>query len=171
MFRELWQLIKLLFQTKPSEVNEVELLEMKYFPFKGYKYLMWCGKMIYRNDMIEKRKKEWKTLTFLTSKVHETIHLNQAKRSGSWAKYYWQYFKEWIKGGIIMAPVSSAYYTNPFEMEAFANERFSSYPREMTIDKDNYSVEAFTRYIIKKGRKKLYKSLGKTGWKKYIKTL
>ena len=78
--KELIILIKLLFKSKPADIKEVELLGMNNFPFKGYKYLMWCGKVIYRNDMIEKRKKEWETPSFLISKNHETIHLNQAKK-------------------------------------------------------------------------------------------
>ena len=171
MFSELWILIKMLFRTNPCNINNVSLMNMNHFPFKGYKYLMWCGKMIYRNDMIEKRKEEWKTLEFLTSKTHETIHLNQAKRSGGWIKYYWQYFKEWIKGGIIMAPVSAAYYTNPFEMEAYANEDKPEYPEGMIIYEDNYSTLEFTKYIIKNGRKRVYKNAGGTlrDWKEYIK--
>lgn len=169
--KELIILIKLLFKSKPADIKEVELLGMNNFPFKGYKYLMWCGKVIYRNDMIEKRKKEWETPSFLISKNHETIHLNQAKKSRSWIKYYWQYFKEWVKGGIIMAPISAAYYTNPFEMEAFANEDNFEYPKRMLIYEDNYSSPNFSKYIIKKGRKKLYKKIGKRNWKDYIKTL
>lgn len=163
MIKELLILIKLLFKSNPRDIKgSVEVLDMKHFPFKGYKAMSWCGYIIHR---IGTGDIDNKTI------IHETIHLNQAKRSGSWVKYYWQYFIEWLKGNPIIAPVSSAYYTNPFEMEAFANEKFSSYPIEMTLDKDNYSEEAFTRYIIKKGRKKLYKSLGKTEWKKYINTL
>lgn len=173
MFKELWQLIKLLFQTKPSEIKEVELLGMNNIPFKGYKYLMWCGKIIYRKDMEYKRKEEWKTSSFRIDLNHETIHLNQAKKSGSWIKYYWQYFKEWIKGGVIMAPVSAAYYTNPFEMQAYANEDNLEYPEGMIIYVDNYSDGEFNKYIIKNNRKTVYKNAGSTSrdWKKYIKTL
>lgn len=169
--KELLILIKMLFQSKPSDIKEVELLGMNNFPFKGYKYLMWCGKMIYRNDMKEKRNKEWNTLAFNKSINHESIHLNQAKKEGSWIKYYRKYFTEWLKGGIIMAPVSSAYYTNPFEMEAYANEDNFDYPEGMVINEDNYSSSNFTKYIIKKGRKKLYKKIGRNKWKEYIKTL
>ena len=169
MFKELLYLIKLLFNSKFED--KLELVPMNYFPFKGYKYLMWCGKMIYRKDMEDKRKKEWGTSTFKKGYNHETIHLNQAKRSGSWFKYYWQYFIEWLKGGIIMAPVSAAYYTNPFEMEAYANEDKPEYPEGMIIYEDNYSTLEFTKYIIKNGRKKVYKNAGGTlrDWKEYIK--
>lgn len=171
MLKELCVLINLLFKTNPTDIKEIELLGMNNFPFKGYKYLMWCGKMIYRKDMEEKRKKEWKTTTFLVSKTHETIHLNQAKRSGSWIKYYWQYLMEWLKGNPIIAPASSAYYTNPFEMEAYANENKPEYPEGMVIYEDNYSTLEFTKYIIKNDRKKVYKNAGgiSRDWKEYIK--
>ena len=39
------------------------------------------------------------------SLTHETIHLRQAQVIGSWVKYYWRYFVEWVKGNPI-CPVS-----------------------------------------------------------------
>ena len=171
MIKEICLLIHMLFRTKPTDVGNLELIGMNYFPFKGYKYLMWCGKMIYRKDMEDKRKEEWTTSYFQKSLNHETIHLNQAKKAGSWVKYYWQYFIEWVKGGIIMAPVSSAYYTNPFEMEAYANEDNFEYPEGMIIYEDNYSSGSFGKYIIKNGRKELYKEVSKENWKEYIKNI
>lgn len=171
MLKELWILIKMLFDSNPCDIDNISLMGMNHFPFSGYKYMMWCGKMIYRNDTLEKRQKEWKTKSFKVSKNHETIHLNQAKRSGSWIKYYWQYLIEWLKGNPIIYPASSAYYTNPFEMEAYANEDKSEYPEGMIIYEDNYSTSEFTKYIIKNGRKKIYKNVGGTSrdWKEYIK--
>ena len=43
---ELIKLIKMLF-TPIKDVNELNLIGMKHFPFKGYKYMMWCGNIIY----------------------------------------------------------------------------------------------------------------------------
>lgn len=39
MIKELWKLIKMLFATRPSDFiyNELEVVDMKHFPFKGYK--------------------------------------------------------------------------------------------------------------------------------------
>ena len=54
MFKELWILGKLLFSSKPREISELELLEMRHFPFSGYKFMSWCGKMIYRESNREK---------------------------------------------------------------------------------------------------------------------
>ncbi len=46
--KELWQLIKMLFSSKPGDFDTPELLAMKHYPFKGYRFMMWCGRMIYR---------------------------------------------------------------------------------------------------------------------------
>ena len=54
---EIITLIKMLFTSKPSDFFEVELMPMKHFPFKGYKYMMWCGRIVYRKENEEKVKK------------------------------------------------------------------------------------------------------------------
>lgn len=165
MLKELFILIKLLFGKKPGDIENVCLMNMKHFPFKGYSYLMWCGKMIYRDDMYDRRQKEWPTDKFKVSKNHETIHLMQAKMCGSWMKYYWRYFIEWLKGNPIIAPSTSAYYTIPYESEAYANEENMDYCK-------SYDGSNLKKYTFK-GRKKLYKKAGGTSkdWKAYIKTL
>ena len=43
--KELWQLIKMLFSSKPGDFDTPELLPMKHYPFKGYRFMMWCGRM------------------------------------------------------------------------------------------------------------------------------
>ena len=106
MIKELWTLAKMLFVSRPSEIEEVKLMGMNHFPFKGYAYIMWCGKMIYRNDRYDTRRKEWITKKYNVSKNHETIHLMQAKMCGSWAKYYLRYLWEWLKPGF-MAPLKA----------------------------------------------------------------
>ena len=47
----------MLFAGRPSDIFEAELMPMKHFPFKGYKYMMWCGRIIYRKENEEKVKK------------------------------------------------------------------------------------------------------------------
>ena len=165
MLKELFILIKMLFGKKPGDIENVCLMNMKHFPFKGYAYLMWCGKMIYRDDMYDRRQKEWPTDKFKVSKNHEQIHLMQAKMCGSWVKYYWRYFVEWLKGTPIIAPASSAYYTIPYECEAYANEQDMNYCK-------NYDVSNLQKYTFK-GRKKLYKKVGGSSkdWKAYVKKL
>ena len=165
MIKEFWTLAKMLFQSKPSEIEEVKLMGMDHFPFKGYAYMMWCGKMIYRNDAYDRRRKEWITKAYKVSKNHETIHLMQAKMCGSWVKFYGRYFVEWLKGGILLNPASSAYYTIPYEVEAYANEENMDYPK-------SYDGQNLSRYTFTK-RKKLYKKVGGTSkaWKAYVKTL
>lgn len=153
---ELIKLIKMLF-TPIKDVNELNLIGMKHFPFKGYKYMMWCGNIIYRGNETPIISEE--------SLTHETIHLMQAKVKGSWIKYYWSYFIQWMKGNPIIHPASSAYYTIPYEMEAYANQHNKEYI-------DNYHGQFLHCYVIK-DRKKTYKLKGGTPrtWKVYLKTI
>ena len=164
MIKELWILAKMLFASKPSEIDEVKLMGMEHFPFRGYSYMMWCGKMVYRKDTYETRRKEWITRKYKVSKNHETIHLMQAKLCGSWTKYYLRYLWEWMKGGL-SSPLSANYYLIPYEMEAYANEEILDYPKQY----DGSNLEKYTF----NSRKKVYKAVGGTSqdWKAFIKTL
>lgn len=163
MIKELWILIKMLFGQKPNDIENVSLMGMNHFPFKGYSYLMWCGKMIYRNDMYDRRQKEWATDAYLITRNHELIHLAQARVCGSWFKYYWRYFIEWLKGNPIINPASSAYYTIPFEMEAYANEKDMNYGKI-------YDGSNLKNYDIK-NRKSTFRLHGKEGWRAFIEQL
>ena len=49
IFKEIWTFVKLLL-FNIDNVDKVEPLAMTHFPFKGYKYIMWCGKVIYRDN-------------------------------------------------------------------------------------------------------------------------
>lgn len=155
MLIELYKLIKWLFSSKPSDIKKVEVVEMRYFPFKGFSAMSWCGKLIVHED--------FKVTD--TIKNHETIHLKQAQAVGSWIRFYLLYFKEWILGNPFFPPFISAYYTISYEMEAYANE----YKKDYTA---NYDVNNIKKYRIK-NRKKQFKKQGGTArsWKKYIMTI
>jgi hypothetical protein len=160
MIKELWILIKMLFETRPSDVayKELEVVEMKHFPFEGYNALAWCGKIIHRMGSSEI---DDITLT------HEKIHAMQALFcDDSWAKYYWSYFVEWLKFKPWMNPASACYYINKYECEAYANEGNSEYP----LRYDGLDLEY--KYTIKSA-KKMWKELGGTAksWKAYVKSL
>ena len=43
MIKELWYLIKLLFSPLS---DQIDVVQMKHFPFKGYLAMSWCGKII-----------------------------------------------------------------------------------------------------------------------------
>ena len=156
MLKELFELIRLLFSSNPKDIEEMKVKNMKHFPFKGYKAMAWCGTIIHREG---------------ASKVnditinHETIHLMQAKMCGSWVKYYWRYFIDWLKGNPLIYPASSAYYTTKYESEAYANEENMNYCK-------NYDGSNLQKYTFK-DRKKIYKKVGGTSkdWKAYVKTL
>lgn len=162
---EIITLIKMLFTSKPSDFFEVELMPMKHFPFKGYKYMMWCGRIVYRKENEEKVKNEINTEIGRRSIRHETLHLRQAENHGknSWVRYYWRYLVEWIRGNPIIHPASSAYYTIPFEVEAYALEEIEG--AELYYDtnllKSKYTLE---------NRKQTYRD-HRDNWKNYVKTL
>ena len=162
MIKELWTLVRMLFRTNPKNKEKVSLLGMNHIPVKGYKYLMWCGYMIYRNDMYDRRQKEWATEQFKIDERHEQIHLEQAKACGSWFKYYMKYLWEWLKGNPITNPASSAYKTNPMEIAAYANQDNPEYL-------EDFHDDSMTRYNIK-DRKNVYLEHREV-WNEYIKTL
>ena len=152
MIKELWFLIKTLFSPLS---DQVEVVQMKYFPFKGYSAMSWCGKIITRKDKVNK-----------TIINHERLHLEQAlqlakqEKSSSWLTYYWQYLKYWIKGNPLIAPASSAYYTIPFEMEAYGNEDDYNY----------HPVNNSWKLYELEDRKETYKK-HRDNWKQFCKDL
>lgn len=115
--KELWQLIKMLFSSKPGDFDTPELLAMKHYPFKGYRFMMWCGRMIYRAENKENIDRYMQTYAGKESLTHETIHLRQAQVIGSWVKYYWRYFVEWIKGKTLSA-ILRVRHIIPFRMKS-----------------------------------------------------
>lgn len=151
MIKELWFLIKTLFSPLS---DQVEVVQMKYFPFQGYSAMSWCGKIITRKDTSDRIIN------------HERIHLEQAlqlakqEKSSSWLTYYWQYLKYWIKGNPLIAPASSAYYTIPFEMEAYGNEHDFNY---------KVTENSWKKYEIK-NRKKTYKK-HRDNWREFCRSL
>lgn len=152
MIKELIYLIKLLFSPL---TDQIEVVKMKYFPFKGSSAMSWCGKIITKVDKLPQ-----KILN------HESIHLQQAleiakiKKSTSWISYYVEYFKYWIKGNPFICPIKSAYYTIPFEMEAYAKELKNGY---------KVSPNSWKKYELK-DRKKTYKE-NKMYWKWFCRNL
>lgn len=159
---ELIQLVKMLFSGKPSDFSKPQMLEMKHFPFSGYKYMMWCGRMIYRSSRRDAILSEVGTSKHKRSVTHETIHLRQAQVCGTWVKYYLKYLAEWLRGNPLIHPSSGAYYTIPFEMEAYANEDNPAYA-------ELYDGSFLRLYRIK-NRKKTYRKY-KSEWKTYLKQL
>jgi hypothetical protein len=89
----------------------------------------------------------------------------QAKVSGSWIKYYWNYFIEWMKGNPLFGGALSAYLTIPFECEAYANDNDFEYCK-------NYNSQNLNKYKFK-DRRKLYIKTGGTekSWIEYIKNI
>ena len=157
IFKEIWTFVKLLF-VNIDNVDKVEPLAMTHFPFKGYKYLMWCGKVIYRDSLPQNG------VLVPTDENHETIHLMQAKDKGSWWKFYLSYFWEWIKHGMFF--VDSSYYAIKYEIEAYAKQ----YDMDYLKRRDPNAVNKF----VLKNAHKIFNSFGfseytrRNGFKNYI---
>ena len=158
MLKELWRLIVMLFVTRPSDFvyKDLEVEVMKHFPFKGYKAMAWCGKIIHREGASE---------VDAVTMNHEKIHVVQAMLcNDSWVRYYLAYWWEWLRRGFL-APMSANYYCSKFESEAYANESNFDYLKD-------YDTSSIDKYRIKNA-KKLYKKFGGTpnAWKQYVKSL
>lgn len=160
-FKELYYLVKWLFAGSPREATNLEIVKFDYFPFKGYSAMSWCGKIVTRNP----------ERISITVSNHEKIHLMQAKKYQTWIQYYLVYLWQWMKGNPLTSPSASAYYTIPFEMEAYANEEKIEYT-------DSYSGALLKEKYTIKRRKETFKQIAyKYGrvdtltWKKYVKTL
>lgn len=132
--------------------DDIDILLFKHFPFNDNVMMMWCGHLITKEK--EYTNPEKRILR------HERIHLKQAQNYSHWYKYYLRYVWEWIKGNPFIKPTDSAYYTVPFEIEAYANEHKAEYkPTKNTIKK----------YILK-NRKKLYIE-NKEKWKQFCRNI
>lgn len=158
--------IKTLFTKKPKEQSELIMKSMDNFPFKGYKYLMWCGYIIYRKDNEDKIKNQKRTIQWKRDMRHETIHLKQAQDccENSFITFYLKYLWQWIIGNPF-SKESMAYYTNPFEMEAYANEDSRNY----LITRNGNAYENF--YIKPSERKNYFNKAGGSAseWKNALK--
>lgn len=150
-FKETWWIVKQLF-TK-VKADKVEYKHMDHYPFSGYSAMSWCGYLLSRKPESQIKPTTWN---------HENIHLYEAKDKKRWISYYWSYVWEWIKGNPIIYSASSAYYTIPYEMEAYANDdNFDYLKTRKPEDLDKYKI---------KDRKKTYKA-NKKNWKQYLKTI
>jgi hypothetical protein len=151
--KELLYLIYTLFFTFPKRQKELKIKVMKHFPWSGYSAMCWCGKIICRD---ERKIRE-------VTKRHETIHLSQSKSFLLWIFYYLSYFWYWFLGFVILRSWNGGYYTNPYEIEAYANE-----------DDPGYTGTNYKKYKYSlKERKRLWETVGGNiyGWKTLVKVI
>lgn len=149
-FKELLWMASRLFSAVPAD-NKLSLRRSEFFPGKDYAYLMWCGVLIYREERLSKIDS--------VSLNHERIHLCQARAKGSWLRYYWSYLWQLMKGWGFGGPKMAAYYTNPYEMEAYANERVMGYC-------SFYKPLNMKRYFVNNRRKVFEENRG--SWRRFL---
>ena len=171
MIKELWILIKMLFTEKPSDMllrDDLEVVLMNHFPFKKFRYMMWCGKCICRPD---KQAAIVRFMSMIAGKeacTHEHGHGIQAEsgHGNNSILYYLSYYWHWFKHNPFVYPSSACYYLNRYEVEAYAQQHNPEYWKNYT------RTNLRGKYSIKNAKKK-YKELGSkpTLWIQYIKTL
>lgn len=168
MIRELWLLVKILFASKPSDILKMEHLEivvMKNFPFRGYRYMMWCGKIVTRSEKKAVMERFMTTAAGKRSETHEYGHALQAEseHGDNWLRYYINYYWHWLRGNPLVHPARSAYYTNRYEIEAYGNEHRPEY----WVNYNRANLRG--KYTIKR-RKATYRE-HREHWKEYCKSL
>lgn len=171
MLKELWTLIRMMFSSRPSNIigKPLDLVVMKHFPFKGFTFMSWCGKVICRQEKQALLTRFLNTTAGKYSQIHEYGHAVQAESEygDNWFRYYLSYFWHWLLENPISKPALSAYYTNRYEVEAYAQERNADYWV-------NYSrTNLCGKYTIQNG-KKMYKQIAGSNpskWKDYVKTI
>lgn len=171
MLKELWILIKMLFSEKPSDMLkrvDLEVVVMNHFPFKGSRYMMWCGKVICRKEYQKVIARFMSMIAGKKSCTHEHGHGIQAEseHGNNYIRYYLSYFWHWIKHNPLLKPSHACYYFNRYEVEAYAQEDNPEYWK-------NYNRKNLRgKYSIKKPRK-VWQEVGGTSkdWKEYVKGL
>lgn len=170
MFNELLILAKLLFKSKPSEMlgKDLEVIIMKHFPFNGYRFMSWCGKIIIRSEKKDIINRFLITKAGHISITHEYGHMIQAEseHGDNWIRYYIAYLWHWLKHCPWIAPSSACYYLNRYECEAYAQESNLDYWR-------NYNRKNLRNIYTIPDAKEKWKELGGTSlqWKEYVKSL
>lgn len=109
---------------KPKEITDIEIKWNNFIPFSGYLAITFFGKMWMRNS----NKSKWERyINNGQAKYvinHEMIHVKQAvSTNNSWWKFYLLYIWYWLKANPLFRGFTFAYKMNPFELEAYANEK------------------------------------------------
>ena len=172
MIKELWILVKMMFSSYPSDFvyKDLEVMTMRHFPFKGSRYMSWCGVIITREEKKAVIERFLTTKAGRRSKNHERGHCVQgiSEHGDNWPRYYLNYLWHWLKHCPWVKPGHAAYYVSRYEVECYAKEDDFGY-----FDLENYTRKNLRGKYSIKNAKKLYKQLGgtPTAWKEYVKTL
>lgn len=106
---------------RPSSIKDMPASVNSFLCRKGFSGITLFGRIFTNEqgiaDHLNKR--------YSVMKNHEMIHLRQAQNTGNnWFSFYIVYGYYWLKGICLNRKRKNlAYYLNPFEMEAYLNER------------------------------------------------
>ena len=149
-FGETWYLVKSLFTRMPKD-NNMEIVQMKFYPWPGYSAMSWCGKLITRRNPNEV---SWVT------KVHEGIHLQQARIRGGWWPFYFLYLMEYLWNLLVLwLGVNGSYYCISVEMQAYGRQEDTEYK----VTKENMQL-----YRFGWKKKKIWRQ-NKNNWRAFTK--
>ena len=128
---------------RPSKCKEVNFKINSLVPPKGFFAITLFGTVYIH----ERNKEQWERIKDLQSgketKWHETIHVKQAQmEKDSWFVFYLKYLGFWLKNMFYCGFNNTvAYYTIPYEMEAYGNENYFNYNMKYFEDYKNMSTK------------------------------
>lgn len=116
---------------RPSKYQSITVQTNRFLPPKGYFAITFFGKILIRDS----NAKNWaRTRNSQSGKImlhHEWIHVQQAVSThDSWIFFYLRYLYYFLKNRPFRHGMKVAYYTNPFEMEAYVFESDLSYAKK-----------------------------------------
>ena len=119
---------------RPSKCQHIQIETSRFLPPKGYYAITFFGKILIREHNAENWKRNFETKSGKIMLNHEWIHVRQAVSThNSWICFYIRYVFYYLKNRPLRNGQRFAYYTNPFEVEAYSFEADLSY----THDKPN----------------------------------
>ena len=108
---------------KPSEITSINLVWTWLLPI-GCLAMTFFGKMLIKRK--DKKNWEYYEKSGMSDIVfnHEMMHVKQAvSTNDSWWKFYLLYIWYWLKANPLFNGFTFVYKMNPFELEAYSNER------------------------------------------------
>ena len=133
---------------RPSKINKVEIKWNNLLPFRNYLAITIFGKMNIRNKNKTRWEKYYDDERKNTVLNHEMVHVLQARSTNdNWFEFYILYIWYWFICFIVTFNQRLSYKTNPFELEAYAEEKNMK-----------YTESCWRKYILSiKERKEIYK--------------
>lgn len=127
---------------RPNKYQNIKIETSRFLPPRGYNAITFFGKILVRRNNNPKWKQYFETASGKILLNHEWIHVKQAVSThNSWICFYLRYIFYYLKNRPLKNGHRIAYYTIPFEVEAYVFESDLAY----THDKPE-GVNAWRRF-------------------------